>query len=92
MFIMFYMWFVRVCAIAMLGAGVLGVFKVLSGKTDGDGPGEVSTLVLLLAPAGWCLWGVSLLNIGQPWAMVVVPIAIAMGVGSTILKNRAKTS
>jgi len=90
--LMVYLMFVRVSAIAMLGAGVMGVFKVLSGKTDGDVPEEVSTLVLLLAPLGWCIWGVSLLNVGQPWVRITVPLAILMGVVSVVLKGRAKTS
>lgn len=88
--IMLYMMFVRVCAVAMLGAGVVGMFSALFGKAREEMPEAVSTFVLLLAPAAWCLWGFSLLNIGQPWVQATVPIAIVMGVLSIVLKNRAK--
>ena len=90
--IMFYMIFVRVCAVVMLGAGVVGMFSALFGKTREETPEEVSTFVLLLAPAAWSLGGFSLLNIGQPWVQATVPIAIVMGVLSIILTNRAKTA
>ncbi len=92
MMIMFYMIFVRVCAVVMIGAGVVGVFSALFGKAREEAPEEVSTLVLLLAPAAWSLWGFSLLNIGQPWVQATVPIAIVMGVASIMLKNRAKAA
>ncbi len=90
--IMFYMIFVRVCAVVMLGAGVVGLFSALFGKAREEAPEEVTTLVLLLAPAAWTVWGFSLLNIGQPWVQATVPIAIVMGVLSIILKNRAKAA
>ena len=92
MWIMYYTMFVRACAVVMLGAGVVGIFSALFGKTREEAPEELSTLVLLLAPASWSLWGFALLNIGQPWVQVAVPIAIVMGVLSIILKNRAKTA
>ena len=92
MWIMVYLLFVRVCAVVMLGAGVVGIFSALFGKAREETPEEVSTLVLLLSPAALSLWGFSLLNIGQPWVQATVPIAIVMGVLSIILKNRAKTA
>lgn len=90
--IMFYMIFVRVCAVVMLGAGVVGMFSALFGKAREDAPEAVSTFVLLLAPAAWSLWGFSLLNIGQPWVQATVPVAIVMGVLSIVLKNRVKAA